>query len=144
VAVPIKRANALAVEGDGPDSASRVRADIHSLSELAPNWDGYGAPAIDPAVIEAAEAFIARLPQGLAPPPRVVPMSNGTLQLEWHAGPKSLELEFESPDSIRYLQWHPNEGVEEEDAFPTTNVETAVDLIRWFLTRPLGARSRLP
>jgi hypothetical protein len=133
VAVPIKQVNALAVEHDGPDFASRVRADIRSLGELAPNWDGYGAPAIDPAVIEAAEAFIARLPLGLAPPPRVVPMSNGTLQLEWHAGPKSLELEFESPASIRYLQWHSDEGVEEEDSFPTTNVDTAVDLIRWFV-----------
>ena len=97
---------------------------LDSLGALAPNWDGYGAPVIDPAVIEAARSFIARLPEGLVSRPQVVPMSNGTLQLEWHDGPKSLELEFESPSSIRYLQWHPEQGVEEEDSFPVTNVET--------------------
>jgi hypothetical protein len=35
--------------------------------------------------------------------------------------------------SIRYLQWHPEQGVQEEDAFPATKLETGVALIRWFL-----------
>jgi hypothetical protein len=74
-----------------------VQAAIESLRALAPNWDGYGAPAIDADVIEAAKAFIAKLAENVASRPLVVPMSNGTLQLEWHDGPKSLELEFESP-----------------------------------------------
>jgi len=111
-----------------------VQTDIDSLRELAPNWDGYGAPAIDPAVIEAAKRFIDRLPEAIAPRPRVVPMSNGTLQLEWHAGSKSLELEFESPHSIRYLQWLPDEGIESEDSFSVDDLETAIELIRWFTT----------
>jgi hypothetical protein len=118
--------------------AGGVQADIRALGELAPNWDGYGAPAIDPAAIEAAAAFVAKLPGDLAArQPRVVPTANGMLQLEWHAGARSLELEFESPHSIRYLQWNPDEGVEEEDSFPATDVETAVDLIRWFMTGDL-------
>ncbi len=108
-------------------------AALDALRMLAPNWDGYGAPAIDAAVIDAAKSFISRLPESLVSRPRVVPMSNGTLQLEWHDGPKSLELEFESPSSIRYLQWHPEQGVEEEDSFPASRVDTAVGLIRWFL-----------
>jgi hypothetical protein len=114
-----------------PGFVGDVQAAIESLRALAPNWDGYGAPAIDPDVIEAAKAFIARLPENVAFRPLVVPMSNGTLQLEWHDGPKSLELEFESPDSIRYLQWHPDRGVEKEDSFSATDVDTAGDLIRW-------------
>ena len=113
-----------------------VQAAIESLRALAPNWDSYGAPAIDPDVIEAAKAFIAKLPENVAFRPLIVPMSNGTLQLEWHDGPKSLELEFESPDSIRYLQRHPDRGVEKEDSFSVTDVDTAVDLIRWMV----GAR----
>jgi hypothetical protein len=110
-----------------------VEADLHSLGELSPDWDGYGAPAVDPAVIAAVRSFVAQFPQGLAPRPRVVPMSNGMVQLEWHAGPRSLELEFESPDSIRYLRWDPEEGIEDEDSFPAAEVEIAVDLIRWFV-----------
>jgi hypothetical protein len=124
----------LTVRQHDPDFVRAVQSALESIRALAPNWDGYGAPAIQPAVIDAAKSFIAELPENLAPRPRVVPMANGTLQLEWHQGPKSLELEFESPSSIRYLQWHPEQGVEEEDSFPIANVQTAVELIRWFLT----------
>ncbi len=35
--------------------------------------------------------------------------------------------------SIRYLQWHPEQGIQEEDAFPATKLETGVALIRWFV-----------
>ena len=52
-------------------------------------------------------------------------MSNGTLQLEWHDGTKSLELKFESPSSIRYLLWHPENGVEEEPTFAMTWLSSA-------------------
>ena len=114
-----------------PGVVDDVQTALDSLRTLAPNWDGYGAPVIDPAVIEAAKSFIARLPESLVSRPQVVPMSNGTLQLEWHDGPKSLELEFESPSSIRYLQWHPQQAIEVEEAFPVTNTDKAVDLIRW-------------
>ncbi len=84
-------------------------------------------------MIEAAKAFIAKLAENVTFRPVVVPMSNGTLQLEWHDGSKSLELEFESPNSIRYLQWHPDRGVEKEDSFSRADVDTAVDLIRWMV-----------
>jgi hypothetical protein len=114
-----------------PGFVDDLQAAIESLRALAPNWDGYGAPAIAPDVIEAAKAFISKLPENVAFRPLVVSMSNGTLQLEWHDGPKSLALEFESPDSIRYLEWHPDRGVEKEDSFRATDVHTAVDLLRW-------------
>jgi hypothetical protein len=115
-----------------PNFVAEIQSALDSLRALAPNWDGYGAPTIDPAVIDAAKAFVAKLPADLVFPPCVVPMANGTLQLEWHRGPKSLELEFESPSSIRYLQWHPEQGIEHENSFPVTKVESAIDLIRWF------------
>jgi hypothetical protein len=115
-----------------PDFVAEVQSSPDSLRRLAPNWDGCGAPSIDLAVIEAAKAFVAGLPENLVPRPHVVPMSNGTLQLEWHDGPKSLELEFESPLSIRYLQWYPEQGIEDEASFPVANVDAAVELIHWF------------
>jgi hypothetical protein len=133
VASSIKRTNPPVAENGQPHLVDDLEADLRSLGKLSPNWDGYGAPAIAPAVIAAARSFLARLPEGLAPRPRVVPMSNGMLQLEWHAGPRSLELEFESPDSIRYLRWHPEAGIEDEDSFPAEEVEIADGLIRWFV-----------
>ena len=85
-------------------------------------------------MIDAAVAFVAELPGDLAAKlPRVVPTASGALQLEWHAGTRSLELEFELPHSIRYLQWYPDEGVEQEESFAATDVERAVRLIRWLV-----------
>lgn len=110
-----------------------INAELDRLSALQPNWDRYGAPAIDPKIIEAARSFVSALPQNLAFRPRVVPMSTGNLQFEWHEGPKILEIEFEKPDSIRFLQWHPDNQVEEEDSFPIGETQKAIDLIQWFM-----------
>jgi hypothetical protein len=117
-----------------PESIPSVQAEIESLRTLAPNWDGYGALPIDAAVIDAAKTFIGNLPDDLAFRPHVAPLSNGTLQMEWENVPKSLELEFVSPHSIRYLQWHPEEGLEEVGRFPVRDIETAADLIRWCMS----------
>jgi hypothetical protein len=124
----------LTVRQHDPDFVQAVQSSLDSTRALAPNWDGYGAPVIEPAVIDAAKSFIAKLPENFAPRPQVVPMSNGTLQLEWHEGPKSLEIEFESAASVRYLRWHSEEGVEDEDSFPIANLQRAIDLIRWSVT----------
>ena len=62
-------------------------------------------------------------------------MSNGTLQLEWHDGPKSLELEFESPVSIRFLQWDSRDKLENEDSFSPKDIPRAIELIGWFMAK---------
>jgi hypothetical protein len=117
-----------------PEFVKAVYAELDELSQLGPNWDSYGAPAIEPGIIAAARAFIKALPKNLAHRPRVVPMSGGNLQLEWHHGSKILELEFETPQTIHFLQWHPEAGVEEEATFRATEIERAVDLIQWFMS----------
>src|SRR4051812_12390256 len=81
---------------DDPEFKDAVCGRLNDLGSLPANWDGYGAPVIDRAILEAAQQFIRALPDDLAPRPQVVPMSGGNLQLEWHHGPKILELEFES------------------------------------------------
>jgi hypothetical protein len=127
----------LVVTRHDSEFAREVQSALDSLRALGSNWDGYGALRIDPEVIDAAKMLVATLPDRRASGARVVPMSNGTLQLEWHQGSKSLELEFESPSSIRYLQWHPEQQIEEEDSFPIANGEKPLRLIRWFTA---GAR----
>src|SRR4051812_4499972 len=80
-----------------PGFKKAVCDSIDRLSHLKPNWDGYGAPAIRPDVIDAAKRFVLELPDNLCYRPQVTPMSPGNLQLEWHQGTKLLELEFETP-----------------------------------------------
>jgi hypothetical protein len=133
MASQFKRASCVVAGPYDPEFAEAVTTSLKELSSLPANWDGYGGRPIDPEIIKTACAFVRALPENLALRPQVVPMSAGNLQLEWHKGPKILELEFETPTMIRYLQWHPEEGVEEEDVFLTADVAKADVLIRWFM-----------
>jgi len=114
--------------------AEAIEADLRRLAALPNNWDRYEAPPIDPAILAAVAQFVRALPKPIGARPRVVPMSPGNLQLEWHHGQRVLEFEFESPQSIRYLQWDPPAGIEEEDSFPAGDLQRATDLIQWFMT----------
>lgn len=65
------------------------------LLTLPPNWDSYGAGPIDPDLVREALNFMNHLlgPSSLAP--RVVPLSSGGLQLEWHRKAIDLEVVFD-------------------------------------------------
>jgi hypothetical protein len=117
-----------------PDFVSAVDAELDELSRLGPNWDGYGAPPIDRGITAAAKQFIRDLPPNLVYRPRVVPMSTGGLQFEWHQGPKILELELEDARTVRYLQWDPGHSVKEEETFRAADIDRAVELIQWFMS----------
>ncbi len=119
---------------NGPDLLAAIESDLQALGRLQPNWDSYGALRINPDTIAAACGFVRCLSDRLARRPRVVPLSTGNLQLEWHDGPRILELEFETPQTIRYLQWDPERHVEIEETFPATEMDKAVELLQWFLS----------
>ncbi|MFO0959942.1 MAG: hypothetical protein U0800_21315, partial [Isosphaeraceae bacterium] len=65
------------------DKSSTLRA-LDQLKSLGPNWNGYNATSIDRQLIQAARQFIISLPNDIAPTPKVVPMTKGRLQFEWH------------------------------------------------------------
>src|ERR1043166_1222502 len=117
-----------------PEFKDALNARLDALSQLQAGWDGHSGKPIDPAIIAAARVFLAALPENIAFRPQVTPMSAGNLQFEWHAGPKTLELEFEDGQTIHFLQWQPADGLEEEDTFPAAKIEKAVELIRWFMS----------
>ena len=54
-----------------------------------PNWDGYGARAIDTAAKEQAQRFVDLLPYRF-PAPDPVPDPDGALALSWDFGPGSV------------------------------------------------------
>jgi hypothetical protein len=116
-----------------PDFDFRVKRELDRLAALESNWDGEGAPPIDPAIIEAARTLIAKLPRDVSSIPAVVPSAAGNLQFEWNAGRRSLELEIETPATIHYLKWDPDQGIEEEDTFDINDMGKTLFLIRWFM-----------
>jgi hypothetical protein len=124
-------------------SSSLAESEAHSIAysrlqrlrELPSNWNGYGAEPIDPGIQSSAQRVLDKLALGGVGAPQVVPMTHGRLQLEWHKGNRSLELEFESCDSIRFLKWDSDNRIQDEDSIATTELDAINALIRWFGAR---------
>lgn len=116
-----------------PGFMTRLNQELDRLAALPPNWDAEGAPRIQPAIIAAARQFISRWPNDIATVPAVVPSAVGTLQFEWNAGRRSLELEIETPSTVHYLKWDPDENTEDEGIFGIDEIDKAEFLIRWFM-----------
>lgn len=91
-----------------------VESQIGELITLDANWDSYGAPRIDAAVIVDAKVLASRLARPGAPAPSVVPTVNGTVQLEWHTRAFDAEIEIMAPNRYfvftRQVEGEPWEG----------------------------------
>jgi len=120
------------------DKVATLRA-LDRLKTLATDWSGYSAIPIDRRLILSAKEFILGLPTDIIGTPTVVPMTRGRLQLEWHQGNRSLELEFESAGRIHYLKWDSDAGIEEEDTIPGNDVAMIYALLQWFAAEPGNA-----
>ena len=109
-----------------------VNRELDRLADLQPNWDAEGASRIDPSIIALARSFAAAVDPNLSDPPKVVPMAKGNLQFEWNDGGRTLELEFELPQTVHYLRWDTEEDVEDEGLIDVGDTERCEELIRWF------------
>jgi hypothetical protein len=117
-----------------------VARKLDRLAALKAGWDAEAALPICRRILLAAREFVLRLPgsiKGSVPAPAVVPMARGAdrpsnLQFEWDDGTRSLELEIETPTTIHYLKWDPDEGCEEEGFFGIRDRDRTSSLIRWF------------
>lgn len=67
---------------------NRTMQQLAEMRHLLPNWDSYGAKMIDRAAIAKAQEI---LPQ-LSGDWRAVPCSDGSVQLELHAGGFDIEV----------------------------------------------------
>ena len=71
-----------------------IDKELDRLGRLEADWDGYGAPPIDPAIIASARKWVRELPDQVTTSPDarprrpvVVPIPLGNLQFEWRAPP---------------------------------------------------------
>jgi hypothetical protein len=77
------------------DSRSILAERISELAALVTNWDSYGAAPTDRLALRRAQLFAERMLTLPLPAPRLFPVPDGGVQLEWSAGPVELELEIE-------------------------------------------------
>jgi hypothetical protein len=88
------------------------------LLTLPENWDSYGAPPIVPKIINDAMSLMNGVLGPSSPAPRVVPLSSGGLQLEWHRNGIDLEVVFDRDEqAFFYLRNRQNDD-ESEHSLP--------------------------
>jgi hypothetical protein len=73
------------------------------LAKLSRGWDSYDALPVFPAVIDRVREVLERHPAS-GPRARIVPTSEGGIQLEWSNGNKEVEIEFHPDGSTTFLQ----------------------------------------
>ena len=94
----------LALDRPNPEHLRRWEEVVNQLLDarkLEDDWDGQGAVAPDPALVDRAIAFaLSRQQTGHAPPDFAIPTVNGTVVLEWHGFSEYVEFEVVSPDQV--------------------------------------------
>ena len=105
-----------------------------NLLTLEANWDGENGKPIAPALVSSALKFVDRIlmVDFRLPPPSVVPISDGGLQIEWHRAGKDFEIEFSPDGSIRYYYYDSSTGGEQEGSV-THDMSTVQQLLEQLL-----------
>ena len=83
-------------------SAAECIDKLQGFRSLGDDWDGLGAVAFKPYLIETAVAVLNDTPR---PSPRVSPMPCGGVLIEWH-GPlegEYLEAEITEPEMVEWM-----------------------------------------
>jgi hypothetical protein len=121
--------------GAGLSVRKAVLWELDRLARPCPNGDGCGAAAVDSGILAAARGFVQALLRGIPYRPQVVPTASGKLQLVWYRGLESLELTFDSPQTLSFSTSYGEAGTEEEATFSVAEVDRAVALVEEFRNR---------
>ena len=81
-------------------------------------WDSYEAGTIDPRIVHEAMNFMNTVLAATSPAPRVVPLSSGGVQLEWHRKGMDLEVVFDAGDRPFFYRRNRESGEESEHPLP--------------------------
>ena len=105
-----------------------------NLLTLEANWDGENGKPIAPALVSSALKFVDRISMVdfRLPPPSIVPISDGGLQIEWHRAGKDFEIEFSPDGSIRYYYYDSSTGGGQEGSV-THDMSTVQQLLEQLL-----------
>jgi hypothetical protein len=87
---------------------------LSELVGLSVGWDGYTGRPVDFAIACFAHQLTLTVCVHGAPCPSLVPGSDGTLQVEWHAGGFDIELDILAVNKVRAWRADARTGREDE------------------------------
>jgi hypothetical protein len=105
---------------------------LSQLKALSHGWDGDQARPIREDVIQVVWDFLVAIIPDMTEPVDIVPLANGTLELEWALGNRILQFEFESPQTIHYLKWDSDRGIQQEGLVASDDMTEARSMLQWF------------
>jgi hypothetical protein len=82
------------------------------LLQVPQNWDGYGASQVQEQIVQQALLLLFEVMDNDAPPPSVVPLSDGGVQVEWHRHGRNLEIEFPADEPSGFYYYENNNDIE--------------------------------
>jgi hypothetical protein len=114
------------------DWFQRALEQVRAIAALPPDWDGDGAPALDPKLVHAGESFLYRLwKTGFVSKPHINPTRRGGIQFEWETGNRSFEVEIIAADRGHWFYQDEAERVEEEGELTDLGrAEVVMDYVR--------------
>ena len=132
--------------GTPPEGHAMTPPDVQLglMLNLEPNWDGYGADRIDPAVVEVAQEFV-RLLMALRGSDNlfVSPGRDGGVGIEWTSSARRFDLDLNPDGSMELLTENISTGAFETEVLVPGRFVIPAKLLRSLhLSIPL-AGSRL-
>lgn len=98
------------ISSSSPANAAATRwvkseSDLKSIRRYREDWDGFGSPAPDPILVDAAIRFLGKLRKdGIFEPPfRVALSPNGSICIEWQSKEEYVEAEIVSEYQIEWM-----------------------------------------
>lgn len=86
-----------------PAFVQYIEAELNGLLDLRAGWDGRRAHAITIPATEATVRVLASLMDETSAPPQLFPLPDGGLQVEWHVGGNSVEVEIDASGEAHVL-----------------------------------------
>lgn len=96
------------------DWVSELEAHFRDFNNLPVGWDGYQGQPVDFHCARFTEQVLEQLSRSDLPAPSLVPLSNGTLQFEWHINNFDVEVEVHGPLEMSCFRYDLDTGEEEE------------------------------
>lgn len=103
-----------------PGEFRELRSQFAVLSRLNDEWNGASSARPEPSIMAAASAYLEFALAGRrgAPVPRIVPVSDGSIQAEWYSKDYRFEMYFEADGIIAAWSENRQTGVEMDEEGP--------------------------
>jgi hypothetical protein len=96
-----------------PDWVQPTVEGLVRIMRLPPDWDSYGARPVQSVLVERAVEILSRVMEENSPPPSIVPLCDGGLQMEWHLRNQDIEIAVASDEPPTYYYQSSEGNVEE-------------------------------